>query len=102
MERSFPVYRGLQRPLTYKGFKGRFIYWGVGTLLFSLVVGATSMALINMYFGAVLMVGSILAGFFYIGSRQKNGLHDKTRSRGIYLQSNHLSKLNRYGKAKRI
>jgi len=100
MERSFPVYRGLQRPLSYKGFKGRFIYWGVGTLLFSLVIGAVSMALINMYFGAVLMVACILGGFLLIGSRQKNGLHDKTRSKGIYLHSNQLSKLNRYGKAK--
>lgn len=102
MERSFPVYRGLQRPLTYKGFKGRFIYWGVGILLLSLVIGAMSMALINMYAGAVIMVAMIIGGFFYIGSRQKRGLHDKTRSGGIYRHTNQLSKINFYGKAKRI
>jgi len=102
MERLFPVYRGLQRPLSYKGFKGRFIYWGVGILLLSLVFGALSMALINMYVGAVIMLVMIIGGFFYIGIRQKRGLYDKTRSIGIHLQTNHLSKINLYGKAKRI
>jgi len=102
MEGLFPVYRGLQRPLTYKGFKGRFIYWGVGILLLSLVIGALTMALINMYVGAVIMISLIIGGFFYIGMCQKRGLHNKTRSVGIYLQTNHLSKINLYGKTKRI
>ncbi|WP_443938828.1 plasmid transfer protein [Pedobacter sp. MW01-1-1] len=102
MEKHFPVYRGLQRPLTYKGFKGKYIYWGVGILLLSLVLGALSMALINMYVGATLMILLIIAGFFYIGLRQERGLHDKTSSKGIYLHINHLSKINLYGKAKRI
>ncbi|WP_426329086.1 plasmid transfer protein [Pedobacter sp. R-06] len=102
MERLFPVYRGLQRPLTYKGFKGRFIYWGVGILLLSLVIGALIMALVNMYVGAVIMLTLIIGGFFYIGICQKRGLHSKTRSNGVYLQTNHLSKINLYGKTKRI
>ncbi|MGQ7856540.1 plasmid transfer protein [Pedobacter sp. WC2501] len=102
MEGFFPVYRGLQRPLTYKGFKGRFIYWGVGILLLSLVTGALTMALINMYLGAVIMLMMIIGGLFYIGKCQKRGLHNKTRSNGIFLQTNHLSKINLYGKTKRI
>ncbi|MEH3115743.1 plasmid transfer protein [Pedobacter terrae] len=102
MERLFPVYRGLQRPLTYKGFKGRFIYWGIGVLLLSLVIGALTMALINMYVGAVIMLSLMIGGFYYIGMCQKRGLHHKTRATGIFLQTSHLSKINHYGKTKRI
>lgn len=89
--------------MVYKGFKGKFIYWGVALLLTSLVMGALTMALVNMYVGAVLMVGMIISGFFYIGGRQKKGLHDKTRSSGVFISANRLSKINSiYGQAKRI
>jgi len=66
MARSFPVYKGLQKPMVYKGFKGKFIYWGVGLLLAALVIGALTMAIINMYLGAVVMTGIIIGGFNHI------------------------------------
>jgi hypothetical protein len=69
--RRYKLYKGLQRPLTYKGFKGRFIYWGLGMLLLSLVSGALLMAIISMYIGAIVMIGMLISGFFWIGSRQK-------------------------------
>ncbi len=86
--------------MVYKGFKGKFIYWGVGLLLSALVIGALTMAIINMYLGAMVMIGIIVLGFFYIGARQKKGLHDKSFSRGIFYPVNQLSKINRYAKAK--
>jgi hypothetical protein len=86
--------------MVYKGFKGKFIYWGVGLLLSALVIGALTMAMINMYLGAMVMIGIIVLGFFYIGARQKKGLHDKSFLRGIFYPVNQLSKINRYAKAK--
>lgn len=100
MPKSFPVYKGLQKPMVYKGLKGKFIYWGVGLLLSALVIGALTMAMINMYLGAVVVAGIMVAGFFYIGARQKKGLHDKTISRGIFYPGNQLFKINKYAKAK--
>ena len=48
MARKFAVYKGLQKPLIFKGFKGKFIYWGIASLLAGLVFGALTMTLINM------------------------------------------------------
>lgn len=85
--RKFAVYKGLQRPLMYRGFRGKFIYWGIGAVLGGLVLGSVTMAVINMWLGALVLIGCITGGLVYIASRQKRGLHDKTRHRGIYILS---------------
>lgn len=85
--RKFAVYKGLQRPLIYRGFRGKFIYWGIGAVLSGLVLGSVTMAVVNMWLGAIVLVGFIAGGLVYIASRQKRGLHAKTRHRGIYILS---------------
>jgi hypothetical protein len=95
MARKFPVYKGLQKPLIFKGFKGKFIYWGIASLLIGLVAGALVMSLINMWLGAFVLVGSITGGLFYTASRQKGGLHAKSRNTNILI-------LNHYGRKKLI
>ncbi|RBQ08960.1 plasmid transfer protein [Pedobacter miscanthi] len=100
--KRFKVYKGLQRPLTYKGFKGRFIYWGLGILLFSLITGALLMATVSMYVGALIMIGMIISGFLWLGSRQKKGLHDKNKLLGIYLHPSNLQKIYKYVRKERI
>ena len=96
MARRFAVYKGLQRPLTFKGFKGKFIYWGVGSLLAGLVLGALTMSLVNMWLGAMVLIGSIVGGLLYIAGRQKKGLHDKASAKGIYI----INHINHYGRKK--
>lgn len=98
MERRFQVYKGLQKPLTFRGFKGKFIYWGLGALLSGLVFGALTMSLINMWLGAIVLIGSIVGGLLYIAGKQKKGLHEKSRSRGIYVHQLNLKKLNHHGR----
>lgn len=82
---TFPVYRGLQRPLIYRGFKGKFIAYGIASLVIGLVVGGLLIALTNMYTGCLVMMGIISGGLYYIYKLQQQGLHIKKRYRGIYL-----------------
>lgn len=91
MARKFPVYKGLQRPLIFKGFKGKFIYWGIASLLSGLVFGALTMTLINMWLGAIVLIGFIVGGLFFTANKQKGGLHSKNRTSKTYI-------LNRYGR----
>jgi hypothetical protein len=91
MIRSYPVYKGLQRPLIYKGFKGKFIYWGLASLLTGLVLGALTMSLVNMWLGALVLIGTIVGGLLLTASKQKGGLHAKSRTSNIFI-------LNRYGR----
>jgi hypothetical protein len=99
---KYSVYKGLQKPLVYKGFKGKFIYWGLGFLLLGLVGGGLSMAVVNKWFGAIVLAGTILGGLFYTAGEQKKGLHTKQRHNGIYVHKASLKRLNRYEKKERI
>lgn len=90
MVRKYAIYKGLQKPLIFKGFKGKFIYWGIGFLLAGLVIGALIMSLINMWLGATVLVGTVTGGLLYTAARQRGGLHAKSRNRNIFI-------LNHYG-----
>jgi hypothetical protein len=91
MARRYAVYKGLQKPLIFKGFKGKFIYWGLGFLLAGLVFGALTMSLINMWLGAAVLVGCIVGGLLFTAGKQKGGLHTKGRNSGILI-------INHYGR----
>ncbi|PWS32662.1 DUF4133 domain-containing protein [Pedobacter paludis] len=82
---SFSIYKGLDMPLVYRGFKGKFIYYGIGSLGASLVFGGLSGAIFGMYAGGFVSVLGVVGGLFYTFQKQKNGLHNKTRNQGIYI-----------------
>ncbi|MFD2285968.1 DUF4133 domain-containing protein [Pedobacter petrophilus] len=92
----YPVYKGLQKPLVYRGFKGKFIAYGISSLGLGLVMGGMTGAIVNMYIGGLVTILSIAAGLFYTFSKQSSGLHDKTRSKGIFIHHIHLRR--GYGK----
>jgi len=102
MARKYPIYKGLQKPLVFRGFKGKFIYWGLGSLLAGLVLGALTMSLVNMWLGAIVLIGSIAGGLFYIASRQKKGLYNKSRPQGIFIYPVNFRKVNQYGLKTRL
>jgi hypothetical protein len=93
--RKFAVYKGLQKPLIFRGFKGKFIYWGLGFLLAGLVLGSVTMSLVNMWVGALVLIGAIVGGLLFTASRQKGGLHSKGRNSNILI-------LNFYGRKVRF
>jgi hypothetical protein len=94
--KRYAVYKGLQKPLIFKGFKGKFIYWGIACLLAGLIFGALTMTLVNGWLGAFVLVGCIGGGLFYIAGRQKKGLHVKTQSSCIQVHPPQFKKLKRY------
>ncbi len=102
MAKKFAVYKGLQKPLTFKGFQGKYIYWGVGMLFGSLVLGAITMALVNMWLGAAVLAGSITAGLLYLVAKQKKGLHNRSRCRAVLIHPSNLKKISLYGRKNRI
>lgn len=100
MKRQFPIYKGLQKPLIYKGFQGKFIGWGIASLVLGLVLGGVIGSLTDMSFGAILTIGTITGGLYVTSRQQKKGLHNKTRHRGVFLPPNDLTQY-RYAKTKK-
>ena len=94
--RMYPVYKGLQKPLVYRGFKGKFIAYGISSLTLGLVLGGLSGALLNLYIGGLVTIISVAGGLFYTHFKQASGLHDKTRSRGTFIHRIYLKR--GYGK----
>jgi hypothetical protein len=80
----------------YKVIKGKYLDWGIASLLIGLVLGALTMSLINMYLGALVLTGSITGGLFYIAEKQKRGLHTKSRARGVFIFQIQLKGLKNY------
>jgi hypothetical protein len=98
MARRYAIYKGLQKPLVYRGFKGKFIFWGIGALLAGLVLGGLTIALVNMWLGAVVLIGCIVGGLLFIAGKQKGGLHSKSAKKAVYIHPSRLKHLNHYGK----
>tara|TARA_R110000868_G_scaffold411003_2_gene701297 strand:- start:19909 stop:20214 length:306 start_codon:yes stop_codon:yes gene_type:complete len=91
---SFEVYKGLQKPLVFKTFKGRYIYWMAGGLLGSFILCVILCVLIGYLVGGIALVGGACAITYIVNTKQKTGVHSKTRTKGIvYVKPvvNHLA-----------
>ena len=85
---GFPVFKGLHKPLEFMGIRGRFLTLAavaigmsfVGFIAFSIVLGKLA--------GFVAMLVMAAAGLATIFVKQRGGLHNKKRAKGIYVYKN--------------
>ena len=79
-QEGYPVFKGLQKPLEFMGIRGRFLTLAaafVGFIGFSITLGKIA--------GFIAMMVMALAGLITIYIKQRGGLHNKKRARGIYI-----------------
>jgi hypothetical protein len=81
---KYSLYKGLQRPLVFKIFKGKFIYWAAMACISSMIVGGIISAF-NSLMGILAFIGILISGMFFTISKQKQGLSSKTRDDSIYI-----------------
>lgn len=86
--KEFNLYKGLQKPLVFKAFKGKFIYWGVGAILGGLLSCMILSALLGILPGILSLILILGAGLGFTAYKQKDGLHEKTNSVGVYILPN--------------
>ena len=94
---GFPVFKGLQKPLEFMGIRGRLEFMGirgrfltlaavaigvsfVGFIVFSIALGKLA--------GFIAMLVMAAAGLATIFVKQRGGLHNKKRAKGIYIYKN--------------
>ena len=85
---GFPVFKGLQKPLEFMGIRGRFLTLAavaigvsfVGFIAFSIALGKLA--------GFVAMLVMAAVGLATIFVKQRGGLHNKKRAKGIYVYKN--------------
>ena len=82
---GYPVFKGLQKPLEFMGIRGRFLTLAaaaigvsfVGFIVFSIALGKIA--------GFIAMLVVAVAGLVVIYVKQRGGLHNKRRAKGIYV-----------------
>ena len=82
---DYPVFKGLQRPLEFLGFQGRYIYWAAGTAggaIFGFIIGYVAVGFI-----VALVVCTIILAFGGVMTfvKQRKGLHSKKEEKGIFI-----------------
>ena len=92
--KSYNAYKGLQKPLVFKFLKGKYIYWALGILVGSMILGIVTIVAISNIIGIFVLLGGMGGGIVYITNKQKKGLHKKDSSKGIYIITN--SKLSKF------
>ena len=82
---SYPMFKGLQKPLEFMGIQGRYITWA------AIAVGGAILGFISAYcifgfvVGLIVLAVSLLAGAALIFFKQKKGLHTKKEDRGVFV-----------------
>lgn len=83
MQERFTIYKGLQKPLVFKGMQGRFIYLTMGMVVGLFILGVIT----YLIFGgvpALVTVGIIaIIGGLYLANEQAKGLYPKKRDKKL-------------------
>ena len=82
---EYAIYKGLQRPLVFKMFKGKFIYYAAGVLVGGIIIAGLITAIISSIVGLVVLFILTVPGLLYVITKQKEGLHSKKRERAIFI-----------------
>ncbi|GCB33651.1 DUF4133 domain-containing protein [Bacteroides faecalis] len=87
-QKGYPVFKGLQKPLEFMGIRGRFLTLAaaaigvsfIGFILFSIALGKLA--------GFIAMLVTAVVGLVIIYIKQRGGLHNKRREKGIFIYKN--------------
>ena len=81
---SYPVFKGLQKPLEFMGFQGRYITWAacaVGGAILGFII---AYCILGFVVGLVVLAISLSSGAALIFFKQKKDLHTK-KEHGVFI-----------------
>lgn len=82
---DYPVFKGLQRPLEFLGFQGRYIYWAAGTAGGGIVAFIIGYVAVGFILALVLLTLILAFGGVMTFIKQRKGLHSKNEEKGIFI-----------------
>jgi len=95
MKEEFSVYKGLQKPLVFKAFKGKFIGWGLGSIISGLLLCLIISSTVSLFAGIMVLVVFTGGGLTLTATQQKKGLHSKAKHTGLFI---HTTSYHRHDK----
>ena len=82
---EFAIYKGLQRPLVFKMFKGKFIYYATGVMITGVITAGLITAIISSIAGLIVLFMVTVPGLLFVINKQKDGLRYKRREKAIFM-----------------
>jgi hypothetical protein len=86
----FNAYKGLQKPLMFRGFKGKFIYMGFGSIIGALILCIIVSTVTSFMWGGLTLVVVMVGGLALTATQQKKGLHQKDNRKGVFIVSHSI------------
>ena len=87
-EKGFFLYKGLKKPLVFKGLAGKYIYYAAGSFGATLILSGVLGSLMGTFKGLLLAVTvGGLSIFNTFRLQKKYGLYKKTRNNEIFIIS---------------
>ncbi len=81
-ERTYFLYKGLKKPLVFKGLKGKYIYYAGGSFVGTMILGVILSKVIGFFIGIALAFGIGGGLMWNVFRLQKTkGLYNKTINR---------------------
>lgn len=80
---SYPVYKGMQKPLEFMGVRGKFLYYAAGIFMGGFISFVAFNVTLGFLMGLLGCAAVVIPGLVYVFVKQKHGLHDKRRYKGI-------------------
>ena len=84
-QEGYPVFKGLQKPLEFMGIRGRFLTLAAAAVGVSFVGFSVFSIILGQLAGFIAMLVMAVAGLVVIYVKQRGGLHNKRRSKGIFI-----------------
>lgn len=82
---SYPIFKGLQKPLEFMGIQGRYIYWAAGAVGVAILGFIVTYCLTGFLGGLIVLVVTVGCGAALIIVKQKRGLHGKKNDKGVFV-----------------
>lgn len=80
---KYNLYKGLTKPLVFKGLVGKYIYIGGLGLLVVLLLGLILISTVGFLAGAIVLIGGGGGLFAWIKKKQSGGIYDKQNDDGV-------------------
>ncbi len=77
--------------MVFKGFQGKFIFWGLGALVGGVLIGAVACISLGSVTGMGILVVYLAIAFTIIFKKQEKGLYAKKRTtHTLFVRKNNL------------
>ena len=82
---SYPMFKGLQKPLEFMGIQGRYITWAAITAGGAILGFIIVYCIMGFIVGLVVLAVTLISGIALIFFKQKKGLHTKKEDHGVFI-----------------